>query len=212
MNFDEKKQLLIVAVFCGFLFVGELTIGWTLKSENDEIAGRLSALEARKASAQAKIRTIPMMQDKAESLSSIVRDYTAILPEKDEVRRDAFVDTITGLCRDSGLTIVKAEPVKVLEKARVVSRRDARNAVPQAKEAFTRHKYRFEMTGEFSQLHRFINSVENHPRFLRVDGIELFPSGDSTGLEAASSPDKRLSVMISTYVYEDTKKSLEAIQ
>jgi hypothetical protein len=84
--------------------------------------------------------------------------------------------------------------------------------VVEEKEAFTRHKYRFEMTGEFSQLHRFINSVENHPRFLRVDGIQLFPLGDREDLISASEPTKLLIVEISTYVYDEPKSQMEAIQ
>jgi Tfp pilus assembly protein PilO len=84
--------------------------------------------------------------------------------------------------------------------------------VVEEKEAFTRHKYRFEMTGEFSQLHRFINSVENHPRFLRVDGIQLFPLGDREDLISASEPTKLLTVEISTYVYDEPNSQLEAIQ
>jgi Tfp pilus assembly protein PilO len=211
MKFDEKKQLLIVAAFCGLIFCGEFAIGWGLKTDNNVISQVLSDLDSREASAQEKIARIPQMKDKARSLSRIVSEYTAILPEKDEVRRDAFVDTITALCRDSGLTILVAEPLQVLKKGTAVRGRKKAEVVAE-KDPFTRHKYRFEMSGEFAQLHRFINSVENHPRFLRVDGIELFPSGDDNGLVSASEPIKRLAVVISTYVYDEPSVQMEAIQ
>ncbi|MDE0960528.1 MAG: type 4a pilus biogenesis protein PilO [Planctomycetota bacterium] len=209
MKLDEKKQLLIIAAFCGLVFCGEFVIGWGLKSDNDALDAQLVKLDTRKASAEAKIVTIPEMKEKASVLSNIVRDYTAILPQKDEVMQDAFVDTITGLCRSSGLTILTAVPMTVRVKS---PKRRIPNQVVEEKEAFTRHKYRFEMTGEFSQLHRFINSVENHPRFLRVDGIQLFPVGDRSDLVTASQPTKLLTVEISTYVYDEPRTQMEAIQ
>ncbi|MGE4618733.1 MAG: hypothetical protein AAEJ04_02875 [Planctomycetota bacterium] len=213
MNFDEKKQLLIVAALCGLIFCGEFAIGWGLSSENAEIKQSLFQLETRQASAQDKINRIPEMTEKSHTLSQIVREYTAILPEKDEVLRDVFVDTITGLSRDSGLTIEGAEPLEVTKKVvRGSKRRGKSPVVAEAKQSFTRHKYRFQFTGEFSQLHRFINNVENHPRFLRIDGIELLPSGQGSGLVSASFPVKNLAVEISTYVYDEPKLQLEEIQ
>jgi len=213
MNFDEKKQLLIVTALCGLVFCGEFAIGWGLSRENSEIRENLFNLEARQASAQEKIERIPEMQEKAHTLSQIVREYTAILPEKDEVLRDSFVDTITGLSRDAGLVIQGAEPIQIDNKPVRSSRRRAKTApVPSVKEDFSRHKYRFELLGEFSQLHRFINSVENHPRFLRVDGIELLPSGEGSELVSASHPIKKLVVEISTYVYDEPRSEMEEIQ
>lgn len=213
MNFDEKKQLLIVAALCGLVFCGEFAIGWGLSKENSKIHENLVSLDQRQASAQEKIARIPEMQKKAQTLSQIVREYTAILPEKDEVLRDAFVDTITSLSRDAGLVVQGAEPLEVEKKSIRPQRRRARNAtVETVKQDFIRHKYRFEFLGEFAQLHRFINSVENHPRFLRVDGVELFPSGQGSDLVSASHPVKKLVVEISTYVYDEPQAKMEGIQ
>ena len=213
MKFDEKKQLLIVTALCGLVFCGEFAIGWCLSKDNSEISESLFQLDQRQASAQDKIARIPEMQGKAHTLSQIVREYTAILPEKDEVLRDAFVDTITGLSRDAGLVIQGAEPVDIEKKTiRSARRRSKTPTITEQKQDFIRHKYRFELLGEFSQLHRFINSVENHPRFLRVDGIELLPSEQGADLVSASHPIKKLVVEISTYVYDEPKLQMEEIQ
>ena len=213
MKFDEKKQLLIVTALCGLVFCGEFAIGWGLSKDNSEISESLFQLDQRQASAQDKIARIPEMQGKAHTLSQIVREYTAILPEKDEVLRDAFVDTITGLSRDAGLVIQGAEPVDIEKKTIRSSRRRSKTpTITEQKQDFIRHKYRFELLGEFSQLHRFINSVENHPRFLRVDGIELLPSEQGADLVSASHPIKKPVVEISTYVYDEPKLQMEEIQ
>ncbi|MEE2890431.1 MAG: hypothetical protein VX404_08300 [Planctomycetota bacterium] len=213
MNFDEKKQLLIVAALCGLVFCGEFAIGWGLSSDNSKINTELFQLDSRQASAQEKIARIPEMQEKAQTLSQIVREYTAILPEKDEVLRDAFVDTITRLSRDAGLVIQGAEPLELENTTiRSMRKRSRKPVTATQKQDFIRHKYRFELLGEFAQLHRFINSVENHPRFLRVDGIELLPSGRGPDLVSASHPIKKLAVEISTYVYDEPRVQMEEIQ
>ncbi|HCW43817.1 MAG: type 4a pilus biogenesis protein PilO [Planctomycetia bacterium] len=211
MNMDEKKQLITLAVVCGVFFCVELVVGWNLSTENSITRTKLEELEKRKVSAQTKLNTIPEMRKKAADLSEIVSDYTAILPEIDEVRRDAFVDTITTLCKDSGLTILEAVPVstEVRKSSRMVRPVPGQVAVHPP---FQRHKYRFEMQGEFSQFHRFINSVESHPRFLRVDGVELYPLDQGEGLSSASDPKKRLAIEISTYVYDEVKVSVKEIQ
>ncbi|MGE4601994.1 MAG: hypothetical protein AAEJ65_03730 [Planctomycetota bacterium] len=213
MKFDEKKQLLIVAALCGLVFCGEFAIGWGLSTENSKINGLIFQLDSRQVSAQEKIARIPQMQGKAKTLSQIVREYTAILPEKDAVLRDAFVDTITGLSRDAGLVIQGAEPLDIKSTTiRSSRKRSKKSTVARQKQDFIRHKYRFELLGEFSQLHRFINSVENHPRFLRIDGIELLPTGGGTDLVSASHPIKKLAVEISTYVYDEPQIQMEEIQ
>ncbi len=51
MKLDEKKQLLIIAAFCGLVFCGEFVVGWGLKSDNDAIDAQLVALDTRKAAA-----------------------------------------------------------------------------------------------------------------------------------------------------------------
>ena len=212
MNMDEKKHLIFLAVICGAIFCIEVVVGWNLSSENSAIRYRLSKLEERETSALKKKQRIPEMTVTAEDLAQIVSEYTEILPQEDEVRRDAFVDTITNLCKESGLTITGAEPVdlKVRKPARGI-RVINKTTVPVSK-PFQRHKYRFEMTGEFNQFHRFLNSVENHPRFLRVDGFDLFPVDRSDDLVAASQPLKQFTIEISTYVYEEKTVSSKEVQ
>ena len=63
MKLDEKKQLLIIAAFCGLVFCGEFVVGWGLKSDNDAIDAQLVALDTRKAAAEAKIATISEMKE-----------------------------------------------------------------------------------------------------------------------------------------------------
>ena len=151
MNLDEKKQLIILAVVCGAFFCVEVVVGWNLSRENSSTRERLTLSEERETSALKKKQRIPEMTETARELAQIVSEYTEILPQEDEVRRDAFVDTITKLCKESGLTITGAEPVALDERTPARGRRGKSPVNVQVQEPFQRHKYRFEMTGEFNQ-------------------------------------------------------------
>ena len=116
MNMDEKKQLIVLAAICGVFFCIEMVVGWNLSSKNSETRSALEQLEAREASALLKKDRIPDLVNELQELEGIVEEYTEILPREDEVLRDAFVDTITQLCKESGLVVTGAEPVAVEEK------------------------------------------------------------------------------------------------
>ncbi|MGB1661566.1 MAG: hypothetical protein ACPHP7_07365 [Planctomycetota bacterium] len=211
MNMDEKKQLIVLAAICGVFFCIEMVVGWNLSSKNSETRSTLEQLEAREASALLKKDRIPDLVSELQELEGIVEEYTEILPREDEVLRDAFVDTITQLCKESGLVVIGAEPVAV-EGVASPQRGRAVPASGNATRQFQRHKYRFEMLGEFSQFHRFVNLVENHTRFLRVDSFDLFPIDRSDDLSAASHPKKNFTIEISTYVYKEKSVNAKEIQ
>lgn len=211
MNMDEKKQLIILAVVCGVFFCIEVVVGWNLSSKNSDFRGKLEELESREASALLKKDRIPGLVNELQELEGIVAEYTEILPREDEVLRDAFVDTITQLCKESGLVITGAEPVAVEP---VTNQKRGRSATAQtsSSQQFQRHKYRFEMQGDFNHFHRFVNLVENHTRFLRIDSFDLFPIDRSDDLSAASKPEKSFTIEISTYVYEEKSVNAKELQ
>lgn len=210
MNMDEKKQLFILAAICGVFFCLEMVVGWNLSSKNSETRKTLEVLEAKEASALLKRERIPDLVRELKDLEEIVEEYTEILPREDEVLRDVFVDTITQLCKESGLVVTGAEPVAVEQND--TPRRGVKPQVKVVSKPFERHKYRFELVGEFSQFHRFVNLVENHTRFLRVDAFDLFPIDRSDDLSAATQPKKRFTIEISTYVYEEKTVAAKEIQ
>jgi len=220
MKLTEKQQLLAILVGAGVLILGEVAFAWLNFNERGEIRTELAALDARQATANSKLAQIPQLRRRARELTEIVDQYTEILPRDDEVRPDAFLDDITSLCKEVGLEITAAQPMEVKQE----SKKNARSRAPggqkaqaEAPKTFLRHKYRFEMVGEFSSLHRFVNGVENHTRFLQIDQISLEPLGGEKGakqdeLALARNPRKAFTVEISTYTYSQMPQAEEANQ
>ncbi len=210
MKLTEKQQLIAIIVGSAMLVLGEITFALLSYSDRGELRTELGALEHRQVQAEGKLNLIPQLQLRAQEMSEIVEQYTEILPREDEVSPDAFLDDISALCKEVGLEITSAQPieVKVEQKKRLRGRtpQQAKNeAAPPAKN-FVQHKYRFEMEGKFSALHRFINGVENHTRFLQVDHLlieQLASRGrnNQSKLERSQNPRKALTVEVSTYTY-----------
>ena len=201
--------------------LGEFAFAWSNISSRGEMATELEALEGRDQTAQAKLAQIPHLQRRARELSDIVDQYTEILPREDEVSPDAFLDDISSLCREVGLDITSAQPIEVKVESKKTTRRrappGAKAVVANAPKTFVQHKYRFEMEGGFSALHRFVNGVENHTRFLQIDHLSIENikgkgAGKQDEIETAQNPRKALIVEVSTYTYSALPQGEEAKQ
>lgn len=211
MKLNENKQLFLVVGAFALLFTGEIALGWMVSSDRTSLQEKLTRIDESQAFAEAKIAQIPRLRERALELSGIVREYTAILPSPDEVRQDAFLDDISALSQESGLLIESAGPVVVKEVSVGRNPGGAKAAVVDSTNRFQRHKYRFTMRGSFHNLHRFINRVENHKRFLQIDSISVqaFEDEDPSSWQgevdwdAVPSEVRSLSVEISTYTYEE---------
>jgi len=222
MKLTEKQQLIAILAGAGVLILGELGFAWMNVADRGEIRTELTALDGREQAAQSKLAQIPQLRRRARELSEIVDQYTEILPRDDEVSPDAFLDDITALCKEVGLEITAAQPMEVKQEAKSNTRNRAlpggQKAQTEPPKTFVRHKYRFEMVGEFSSLHRFVNGVENHTRFLQIDQLSLEPlAGEKGGkkddeLMLARNPRKAFTVEISTYTYSRTPQAEEAKQ
>jgi Tfp pilus assembly protein PilO len=219
MKLTEKQQLIAILAGAGVLVLGELAFAWVSFDDRGDIRTELTALESRQQTADGKLAQIPQLRRRARELSEIVDQYTEILPREDEVSPDEFLDDITALCKEVGLMITQASPVDVKQEVKANARGRAlpggQKAAPEPPKTFVRHKYIFEMEGEFPALHRFVNGVENHTRFLQIDHLGLEPvagqkSGKQDELELAKNPRKKFTVEISTYTYSRPPQVEEA--
>ncbi len=221
MKLTEKQQLVAILAVGGVLVLSELGFAWVSFSDRGEIRTELSALESRQATADGKLAQIPQLRRRASELSEIVDQYTEILPRDDEISPDAFLDDISSLCKEVGLEIIEAQPMEVKQESKAGARRrpvpGGQQKAAEVPKTFVRHKYRFDMEGEFQALHRFVNGVENHTRFLQIDNLGVRPIGGQKGarqddLDLARNPRKALTVEISTYTYSRSPLAEEAKQ
>ena len=153
--------------------------------------------------ATAKIKQIPELREKRAKLINIIDEYAEILPKEEHVQHEAFMEIIDGYRKDTKIIIQKAEYVKIKEDEKAPKQ-----------ENFIRHRYKFKLLGTIPDFIEFVNMIENHTRFLKVDAINVKPLGameetgealddkaDDAELAAASEPVKEIELVVSTYTY-----------
>ena len=149
------------------------------------------------------VEQIPDLRDKRSKLINIIDQYAEILPKEEHVQHEAFVNIIDGYRKDTKIIIQKAEYVK--------SKDDEKK---QKQDNFVRHRYKFKLLGTVPDFIEFVNKIENHTRFLKVDAIYIKPVGsaddntddigekaDDQELAIALEQVKEIELTVSTYTY-----------
>lgn len=205
MKLNDKQKIIVTA--CAFLLVAAGIGGliYLKIKERNTILAQLDKYAEEERVATIKLQRIPELREQKAKLANIIDQYAEILPKEGEVQHDTFVDTIDGYRRDTKVVIQKAEYI------RPKSQKDSGSGA----ESFVRHRYKFKLLGTVEDFKEFVNKIENHTRFLKVDAITIRPLGasaeasedelsdrvDEEELVRAAEPVKEIEVTVSTYTY-----------
>ncbi len=200
----NDKQKIFVAAGIFVLVTGGLgALNYLKYRERAQLQAQITKYTEDEQVATAKIKQIPELREKRAKLISNLEQYAEILPREEHVQHEAFMEIIDGYRKDSKIVIQKAEYVKVKEDEKAPKQ-----------DSFIRHRYKFKLLGTVPDFVEFVNKIENHTRFLKVDtfnirplgameesGAELDDKADDTELSAASDPIKEIELTVSTYTY-----------
>lgn len=202
MKLNEKQKMAVVMLVLGIAVISLGTLIFFALQERLRLNDKMEEYAKQERDASEKIKRIPKLQEEKEVLASRIDEYAAILPKDEHVQHDAFVDTIDSYRQDTNIVIKTAEYVKPR-----TPKRKKKGGKPKT-ENFIRHRYKFELVGTVPHLIAFLNKIENHTRFLKVDAFDIHPVGSSTGggapeleLDAADDPLKEIQLTITTYTY-----------
>ena len=198
MKLNEKQKMVVVLMVLGLAVIGLGTLIFFKLQERRSLNKKMERLVTAERKAVEKIKRIPKLRDDRDTLASRIDEYAAILPKDAHVEHDAFVDTIDSYRRDTNIVIKKAEYIKPRRR----QKKDGEKP-----EKFIRHRYSFELLGTVPHLISFMNKIENHTRFLKVDAFDIRPVGSSPGgspeaeMDAADDALKEIRLTITTYTY-----------
>jgi len=198
------KQKIVAAAGVFVLVTGGLgSLNYFKFKERSDLLAQIDKYGAEEQAATGKIKQIPDLRKKRDKLINIIDTYAEILPKEEHVQQDNFVNIIDGYRKDTKIIIQKAEYVKIKEDEKAPKQ-----------ENFIRHRYKFKLLGTIPDFIDFVNRIENHTRFLKVDAITIKPLGtmeetgeelddkaDDAELGAASEPVKEIELIVSTYTY-----------
>jgi hypothetical protein len=203
MRINDKQKIILTAVVFTGIAIGLGVLNYLKFSERSELLAQIDRYVQEEQAATAKIKQIPTLREKRSKLIKNIDQHAEILPKEEHVQHDTFVEIIDGYRQDTKIIIQKAEYVEIS---------DVENGPETA--SFIRHRYKFKVLGTVPDFIDFVNKIENHTRFLKVDAIKIKPLGtadqrgadlgdqaDDSELAAAMEPVKEIELVISTYTY-----------
>ncbi len=202
MKLNEKQRMAVVMLVLGLAVIGLGTLIFFKFQERIRLNAKMEDYVKQERMAAEKIKRIPKLREERDMLASRIDEYAAILPKDAHVEHDAFVDTIDSYRQDTNIVIKKAEYVKPK------TGKKGKKGEEEKPEKFIRHRYKFELVGTVPHLISFMNKIENHTRFLKVDAFDIHPVGGGASggapeleLDAADDPLKEIQLTITTYTY-----------
>jgi hypothetical protein len=205
MKLNEKQKIALVALVFGLAIAGLVALNVMKFRQRAELLAKIDGLKEEESKANEKIKRIPELREKRTNLANIIDQYAEILPKEEHTQHDAFVEIIDGYRRDTQIVIQRTEYLK--------PKTETGDATKKQKENFIRHRYKFKLVGTVPDFLRFINKIENHTRFLKIDAISIKPLGaaeetnefddrsDSEEIAKARVPYKDIELTVSTYTY-----------
>ncbi len=179
--------VVVFIALCGLIFWAVSTAG-TLQAE-------IRQLDVTRADLERKERDLPRLEREIASLQVEVERSVRILPNEKEIA-DLIknLGSIRAQTAENGLTI-KIKKFQPEQEKRLPGMVED-DADSEAR--FTPYPYVVEAQGNYYHLGRFINLLENHIRFIKVESYEMLnPKGD----DAWSRPEKDITIKIVTYTY-----------
>jgi hypothetical protein len=207
MKLNDKQKIVVAALIFLAVLGGLGALNYMKFQERSKLLAEIERYQKEEKAATEKIKQIPDLREKRAKLINIIDQYAEILPKEEHVQHDTFVNIIDGYRADTKIVIQKAEYMKPKEN-------EKGKGVVAAQESFVRHRYKFKLLGTVPDFIDFVNKIENHTRFLKVDAINIKPVGatnetgddlsdksDEEELARATEPVKEIDLTVSTYTY-----------
>jgi hypothetical protein len=203
-------QKLIAAVAVFVVVIGGLGAGIYAKSgENGEISEDVERLRGEIAGLDAIIATREQKKKHRDAQDEVFKELISVLPQYSERQEERVYEAVTSYgslakIRFGGLV---PKPVQVMPPPGAAPPPTAPGAPPKPPGAggapptdFTQTELTLRFEGTFHNFLRFINMVENHESFLRVDTIQLTPLRPADGPQPEQL-EVSIVVRISTFHY-----------
>jgi len=190
MKLTEKQLLILTIVIPAIIAVVLACVGFFKFNKNIATLSK-EIVEVSKKINEEKDRLNKMVElgERLKKLESERDALQAILPTKEEVSYENFIDTLTRFSREAGVKLTSA-----------ISD-EGKGGPPSSggKVFFDRISYALKIQGDFFQVVNYIYLLETYQRFIKVDNFSIRP----VGMIAADKPiEYGIDLKITSYVYK----------
>ena len=201
-KYSEKQLTVISGLVAGGVFLLLMAGIFLEYSHAASLSEEIDASKVVRADLMRKEAQIPQLRDEIESLEIEVERMAKILPNDQEI-----ADLVKNLDKISESTREGDDAIKVTvfhpdEEEKVSARK--KKAAVQEDSAFTSHPYMIQAQGNFYQMGRFVNQLENHIRFIKARSFMIALPRDKRLRDIAP---KFITMKIVTYTYNHGKES-----
>ena len=198
-KFTEKQLTIISAATGAVVFLAICGVIFWAVSTAGNLEADVKKLEATKTDLQQKERDLPRLEKEIASLQVEVAYSVRKLPNEQEI-----ADLIKNLGKIVKLTEQEGSTLRIrkFEPEQEVRLPAQPGAVQQVDQRFTPHPYIVEADGTFYQLGKFINLLESHIRFIKVESYEMACPKEE---KLWDRPEKEIKMKIITYTYNPSQ-------
>jgi Tfp pilus assembly protein PilO len=183
----EKRLIAIIIVIIVLILGGFGAWTFLLYQKNKEIKVKVAGLRSKSGDYYRIKNDVEQMQKELDGLKEFVLKASQILPSAAEAGKDGFLELYGKFKAKSG---IKHEALTPLGRG-------------EEEGQFTRYRYQAKITGDPSQIVKFMNEFESHERFFKIDAFNF--SINRLGPGVWPDPEKRCTLTISTYTYKSAR-------
>lgn len=183
-KFELHRNHKLFLGFSALILVGSGVGTYYTYQECKRLDEESANLQVQIDTARGKINKIEVLEREVIILRENLEDYVRILPSASEVNE--FYRTLNGFSNDSGILITELNPQPTRAKKK-------------GSDVFDSAMYKLKFEATFGQSLQFLNSLENHERFVSVAEIKV-KAGDVKN-ENKADPTHNFDLTVITFVY-----------
>ncbi len=187
MSKDLRNTLIAVALFVAL--AGTLIYFVTdTQAELDSVMQANQALQDEIDANNKIIATAPVLKRELEELQTNFRDYVKLLPSAELATEEKLLKVVQAYC--------DAAQVNLAE----IIQRPTRRGGSKGGE-FEEVGVSFRITADFDSFVRFLNLLERHEQFLKVNTFSATPVGQTRVVDGKEIMDLNVAIEVTTYKY-----------
>lgn len=182
-----NKKLMIILVILFVVVFGVMgALCYYQWHDNDITRAKIKDVDKQIKVEKDHVAEIQKLKRERNNVVQAISELTQILPTDTEASHQVFLRLLRSFAEQAGV---------VVENLRVVAE------TPDPKVRIKRYKYNIVVKGTFPEFAVFLNLIEAHTRFLKVDSFDI--SNDNIRVNYwPEDPEKKITLQMSTYTYK----------
>jgi Tfp pilus assembly protein PilO len=191
MSREAKSAAIVAACFAVLAAIALYFIN-EAQTELENLNAQVEALNASIADLQKKVDRRPALEKELEKIQDNLAEYIKILPSAQVATPERLQELVQEKLDRASVQITQ-----------YVQRKPRARGKKKSRSAFQEVDLTLQAKGSFDNFVNFLNSLERHETFLRVNSFTCTPKGGPSSVE--ENPELTVTLNVSTFRYQPAK-------